>query len=66
VPKGDYFVLGDNRNESDDSRYWGFVPRSYIVGEPIVVYFSWREPQDGVATNGKNLVRWDRTFQVVK
>jgi len=40
VPKGKYFVLGDNRNDSLDSRYWGFVPRQNIVGQPFLVYFS--------------------------
>ena len=40
VPAGEYFVLGDNRNDSEDSRYWGFVPRSAIVGRPLLVYFS--------------------------
>ena len=43
VPEGSYFVLGDNRNDSEDSRYWGFVPASAIVGQPVVIYFSWRE-----------------------
>jgi signal peptidase I len=40
IPIGNYFVLGDNRNDSEDSRYWGFVPREAIVGKPLVVYFS--------------------------
>ncbi len=40
VPPNEYFVLGDNRNDSEDSRYWGFVPRSAIVGRPLVVYFT--------------------------
>ena len=44
VPPGNYFVLGDNRNDSEDSRYWGFVPRRNVVGIPLLVYFSWREP----------------------
>ncbi|HEX5233893.1 MAG TPA: signal peptidase I [Silvibacterium sp.] len=44
VPAGHYFVLGDNRNHSRDSRYWGFVPRSAIVGRPFVIYFSLRRP----------------------
>jgi signal peptidase I len=40
VPPNEYFVLGDNRNDSEDSRYWGFVPRSAIVGRPLLVYFT--------------------------
>jgi signal peptidase I len=40
VPPKSYFVLGDNRNDSLDSRYWGFVPRANIVGQPFLVYFS--------------------------
>ena len=40
VPPDSYFVLGDNRNDSEDSRYWGFVPRGAIVGKPFMVYFS--------------------------
>jgi signal peptidase I len=40
VPENSYFVLGDNRDNSDDSRYWGFVPRANIVGRPLLIYFS--------------------------
>src|SRR5579864_5492042 len=40
VPNDSYFVLGDNRDNSDDSRYWGFVPRANIVGRPLLIYFS--------------------------
>ena len=45
VPKGDYFVMGDNRNDSEDSRYWGFVPQANIVGRPLLVYFTTNIPE---------------------
>ena len=44
VPPDQYFVLGDNRNHSLDSRYWGFVPRDAVVGRPLVIYFSLDRP----------------------
>jgi signal peptidase I len=46
VPPGNYFVMGDNRNDSEDSRYWGFVPRNAIVGKPLLIYFSWNVPSN--------------------
>jgi signal peptidase I len=45
VPVDHFFVLGDNRNDSEDSRYWGFVPRTAIVGKPFVIYFSLRQAE---------------------
>ena len=81
VPTNRYFVLGDNRNDSLDSRYWGFVPRQNIVGQPFLVYFSLREralpeidglPEDRLA-HGHNwwaqltsMARWDRMFHVIR
>ncbi len=50
VPPDSYFVLGDNRNDSEDSRYWGLVPRAAIVGKPFLVYFSLN---DSVSTAGQ-------------
>jgi signal peptidase I len=81
VPPDQYFVLGDNRNFSRDSRYWGFVPRNHIVGRPFVIYFSLREPSaTDVAelTDDKlgqkndlwdkvaDFARWDRFMRVVR
>jgi signal peptidase I len=54
VPANSYFVLGDNRDQSLDSRYWGFVPRENIIGRPLVIYWSMKHPErlEPVASEG--------------
>lgn len=59
VPEGHYFMLGDNRDNSLDSRYWGFVPDSLIRGQPLVVYYSF-QPDSGTHTAWMSRVRWNR------
>ena len=44
VPPNSYFAMGDNRDSSLDSRYWGFVPRENIIGKPLVIYWSYDAP----------------------
>lgn len=64
VPVGSYFVLGDNRNNSEDSRYWGFVPRAMIVGRPLLVYFAVPNgadaPEGGPVARLHWIVAWAR------
>ena len=49
VPPGFYFAMGDNRDSSLDSRYWGFVPRDNIIGKPLIIYWSYDAPTEALA-----------------
>lgn len=46
VPPGEYFVMGDNRDDSNDSRFWGYVPRANVIGTPLFIYMSVKAPDD--------------------
>ncbi len=80
VPPGQYFVMGDNRDLSSDSRYWGFVPRENIVGKPLVLYWSFESSSEDYRETGANdygrqlldvllhfpqRTRWERMFRIV-
>lgn len=57
VPEDETFMMGDNRDHSNDSRFWGTVPYKFIVGKPWFIYFSWDDDKE---------IRWDRVFKKVE
>jgi len=79
VPPGCIFAMGDNRDDSLDSRYWGFVPRENIEGTPLIIYWSFEAPTQDL-TNGNigidhivdviahffTKTRWSRTFRLIR
>ena len=77
VPEGYYFAMGDNRDDSADSRYWGLVPRDNIIGKPLVIFWSYdASTEDLVGFTANHFVdlarnffvktRWDRTLKLVR
>jgi signal peptidase I len=76
VPPDHYFAMGDNRDNSLDSRYWGFVPRENIIGKPFVIFWSYDAPTEhlvdftlphfvDLAQNFFSKTRWERTLKLV-
>ncbi|HEY9221891.1 MAG TPA: signal peptidase I [Lutibacter sp.] len=60
--KQDYFwMMGDNRHNSEDARYWGYVPFDHVVGKPVFIWFSWDTNGEGIAQK----IRWERVFTTV-
>ena len=81
MPGNSYFVLGDNRTNSMDSRFWGFVPRENILGRPLFVYWSIVMPETGIEEipltqradstlhefiHFFDETRWSRTFHPIR
>ncbi len=81
VPPDSYFGMGDNRDVSLDSRYWGFIPRENVIGRPMFIYWSFNTPEDQYQQKefGQRLAflghviihffdetRWNRTLKAVK
>jgi signal peptidase I len=79
VPAGFYFAMGDNRDNSADSRYWGLVPRENIIGKPTMIWWSYDAPTEHLADRNFNVdhlkdmalhfftkTRWDRTFRLFR
>jgi signal peptidase I len=64
VPARQYFMMGDNRDNSQDSRYWGFMPEDYVKGKALFVYFSFGDASPGLAGLLGN-VRWNRILHQI-
>ncbi len=79
VPDNCFFAMGDNRDNSSDSRYWGFVPRQHIIGKPLIIYWSYETTTERLSSPSISLdhvkdlalnfftkTRWRRSFQLIR
>jgi signal peptidase I len=81
VPSDHYFVMGDNRDNSQDSRYWGFLPRDYVKGKALVIYWSYEAEREDYQEEGAGATlrglasvfvhfftrtRWERMFHQIR
>jgi signal peptidase I len=81
IPADNYFAMGDNRDNSQDSRFWGFVPKDHIIGKALIIYWSFETPRDeylqtGVSDRMKQFAdvfmnfftktRWRRTLRIIR
>jgi signal peptidase I len=79
VPAGQYFAMGDNRDNSEDSRFWGFVPRENVIGQPAMIWWSYDAPTEHLSDGNIHFdhladmalhfftkTRWERTFKLVR
>jgi signal peptidase I len=64
VPPDQYFMMGDNRDNSEDSRYWGFMPAAYVKGKALFIYYSFND--NGSLASIFSATRWNRLFKIVR